>query len=84
MMNNFELTYGDDEMYNLATSITLSGHDQTKKIKSLSHDLHKHAIRLNDPWTGIRNSWYFVVNFFQRKKNVGGAEKKRKDSKTAK
>ncbi|MBP6994215.1 hypothetical protein KBB12_03160, partial [Candidatus Woesebacteria bacterium] len=80
----FELTYGDEEMYTLATSITLSGQDQTKKIKSLSHDLRKHARRLNDPWTGIRNSWYFVVNFFQRKNKVDGAEKKTKDTKAAK
>ena len=75
MMNNFELTYSDEDMYKLATTITLSGHDQTKKMKSLSHDLRKHVRRISDPWANIRNSWYFVVNFFQRKKMNGESEK---------
>lgn len=79
MMNNFELSYDDEDMYKLATSITLSGHDQTKKMKSLSHDLRKHAMRIGDPWANIRNSWYFVANFFQRKR-VNGSEEKAKSA----
>lgn len=67
MMNGFELTFTDQQVYEYAQSVTLSSHDQTKKIKSISHDLRKHARRLNDPWRGIRNTWYIVVDFFQRR-----------------
>lgn len=75
MMNNYELTYSDEEIYTSAKTVTLSSHDQTKKIKSLSHDLRKHARRLNDPWAKIRNSWYFVIHFFRQNKMNGGQNK---------
>lgn len=67
MMNNYELTYSDDEIYNFAKDVTVASHEQTKHLRAIAHDLRKHSRYLNDQWATIRNTWYFVVNFFKRK-----------------
>ncbi|HNQ30895.1 MAG TPA: type II toxin-antitoxin system death-on-curing family toxin [Candidatus Woesebacteria bacterium] len=65
MMNGMELKYDNEQMYALAKSVTLSDHDQTKKMKALSHDLKKHARRMGDPWAPLRNTWYLVTSLFK-------------------
>lgn len=67
MMNNYELTYSDDEIYQFAKSVTVSTYEQTAHLRMIAHDLRKHSKYLNDPWVNVRNTWYFVVNFFKKK-----------------
>jgi len=67
MMNNYELSFTDDQIYAFAISVTITNDDQTKHIRTISDNLRKHAHRINDPWVSLRHSWYFVINFFQRK-----------------
>lgn len=66
MMNNYELTYTDEEMYALAKSVTLSNHDQTKHIHEIGAALKNHSQPIADNWSPFRNSWFFVINFFKK------------------
>lgn len=66
MMNNYELTFSDDQMYELAKMVTLSSHDQTKQLHEVGLALKNHAKSIQDNWAPFRNSWFFVINFFKR------------------
>lgn len=66
MMNNYELTYTDDEIYAFAKSVTLAKQEQTKHIHEIGSALKNHAQPIADSWSPFRNSWFFVINFFRK------------------
>ena len=66
MMNNYELTFTDNEIYSFAKKVTLANHDQTKHIHEIGIQLKLHSAHLSDSWSPLRAPVFFVLNFFRR------------------
>lgn len=71
MMNNFELTYSDEELYRLAHTVTINHSKQDEEVRKLSLDFQRHTRPVTDPWMYFKNTWVLVSNLFQNIKLQG-------------
>lgn len=68
MMNNYELTYRDEDLYRFAHSITISKGDQKVELDRISKNLKHHTRPVADAWMYLKQTWVLVTSLFQNTK----------------
>lgn len=81
MMNNYELTYRDEDLYRFAHSITISKGDQKLELEKISKNLMHHTKPVADAWMYLRQTWVLVGNLFQNIRLQRGGFMQKKDQK---
>lgn len=77
MMNNYELTYSDEKLYQFARRITISKDDQSDELEYIALDLAEHTKPVQDAWMYLRQTWVLVTNLFQNITLRGGMQLKK-------
>ncbi len=72
MMNNYELTYRDEDLYRFAHSITISKGDQKIELEKIAKNLKHHTKPVTDAWMYLKQTWVLVGSLFQNIRLQGG------------